>query len=197
MTMAADPDEVYAEDKMLEERDKEPETLALDRCDDLIRWYEKTKNGNRRVWRWSQIAAVTLSGVTPVLVIIQTLVEDVESWRFVLTILIALFPALVAIITGYDGLFQPKDNYIRVSYTSEALKSEKIKYLTRTTPRYNKSLDNHKALSNFVASIEKLAREEVSGWRELTDQGMDLDELIELAGQKQKSKTMQDENDEE
>jgi len=61
----------------------------------------------------------------------QTALDENEPWRMGFTILIALFPALAAIITSLDGLFQWRDTYASFSHTSELLKSEKIKYLTR------------------------------------------------------------------
>jgi hypothetical protein len=98
-----------------------------------------------------------------------------------LTILIALFPSIAAIITGLDGLYQWKDNYIRMAQSAEALKSERIKFLTRTTRRYSKDKDNEKALDNFVSSVERIVLQERTDWVTLVEQSMDIDELIKTA----------------
>jgi len=87
--------------------------------------------------------------------------NEVTNIRLFYTILIAVFPAIAAIITSFDGLFQWKDNYTRFSQTAEALKSEKAKYLTRTTRRYYK-VSKPKSLNNFVTTVEKIVMEETS-----------------------------------
>ena len=48
---------------------------------------------------------------------------------------------------------------------AEALKSERVKYATRTTSRYNHDLSDDEALDNFVARIEDIAMTEVTEWR--------------------------------
>lgn len=59
--------------------------------------------------------------------------------------------------------------------TREALKSEAIKFKTRTTP-YDAGLTDYEALNKFVARIENLAMSELSEWcvahvRESTTEG--------------------------
>ena len=106
--------------------------------------------------------------------------NEVTNIRLFYTILIAVFPAIAAIITSFDGLFQWKDNYTRFSQTAEALKSEKAKYLTRTTRRYYK-VSKPKSLNNFVTTVEKIVMEETSDWRALVEKSMDLEDLIDVA----------------
>ncbi len=66
MTMAAEPGDIYSDEFLINDREKEPRTLALDRCDGLIQWYEKNKSAHRIYWRGFQISAIVLSGLTPV-----------------------------------------------------------------------------------------------------------------------------------
>lgn len=54
----------------------------------------------------------------------------------------------------------------RVSlHVCEALKSERLKFETRTTAMYRPSLDEQQALSNYVARMEALVKDEVTYWR--------------------------------
>ena len=176
MTLVADSQDFSSEDMI----DVDPFTLATQRCDSLIDWYNKTKRQHRLLHQFFRSTAIILGGLTPVLVLIQAMANE-DVTKNTLTILIALFPSIAAIITGFDGLFQWKDNYIRMAQTAEALKSERIKFLTRTTRRYAKDKDDDKALDNFVSNVERIVLQERTDWVALVEQSMDLDELIKTA----------------
>jgi hypothetical protein len=160
------------------ERQTEPRILVLDYCDDWIDWYEEHKRKSRIQMQVFQTSAIMLSGLTPVLVILQTLAEDYQSWRIFLTILIALFPASVAVITGLDSVFHWKDNYLRFAQACETLKNEKKKYLSRTTQRYSQNHSDHQALTNFVLRITQVVIKETEDWRSLFEQSADLEDII-------------------
>ena len=63
------------------------------------------------------------------------------------------------------GVFQWRESYPRFAYVGEALKSERLKFETRTTVEYGPHLDEHQALSNFVVYMEALVMDEVTDWR--------------------------------
>ena len=161
-----------------EERAKDSRTAALDRCDDLIDWYKDNMFIQRRRMARSRLVAIVLSGLIPVLVIVQMSLQRTTIWWVGISILIALFPASAAIISGMNELFQYKENWIRFSETEEELKSEKARYLTRTTPPYDKRLDDYKALSHFVARVEAITLRETRKWRMQAEKSKELDELI-------------------
>jgi hypothetical protein len=131
---------------------------ALKRCDELIAWYTKEGRRQRLAFQSFQVAASLLSGITPILILV--LPPTLDGWA-------ALPAALASIAVGLLGIFQWKENYIRFAYTGEALKGEKIKFETRTTRDYDVSLDDHQALSHFVARMEALVMSEVTDWRGL------------------------------
>jgi hypothetical protein len=128
---------------------------AVQRCQEMIAWYDKTKVTQRELYRWSQILAVVLSGLTPILILWNELPKPLQ----------ALPAALAAIVTALNGIFQWKDNYTRFAYTGEALKSELFKFQTRTTVDYARDVDDQQALENFVYRIEQLRENEVTDWR--------------------------------
>lgn len=147
--------------------DNTPETpyqMALARCDELIEWYTKEGRRQRIAFQSFQVAAIVLSGLTPILILL--LPEKWDAWA-------ALPAALAAIAVGMLGIFQWKENYIRFAYTSEALKSEKVKFETQTTNEYDKNLDPQTILSNFVIRVEALVMGEVSDWRGLMQEAME------------------------
>lgn len=132
--------------------------LALARCDELIAWYTKEGRRQRLAFQTFQVAAILLSGITPILILL--LPDTLDAWA-------ALPAALAAIAIGLVGIFQWKENYVRFAYTSEAIKSERNKFVTRTTRDYDLKLDQHAALGHFVTRVEALVMNEVTDWRGL------------------------------
>jgi hypothetical protein len=156
---------------------QEAKEIALQRCNEAIEWYSEAIDRNRRLYRWSTTLAVLLGGLTPVLVVFQALYQDYQS---AFMILAALFPAVAAIITGLNGLYQWKDNYTRVAHVTQMLKSEKVKFLTRSSPRYKPELSDQEIVNNLVTRIESICLKEVSDWRTQFDEGMDLNAAMQL-----------------
>jgi hypothetical protein len=132
-----------------------PRDKALDRCNELIDWYDKTKRQQHIAYQSFQVAAIVLSGVTPSLILWN---HQSKVWQ-------ALPAALAGIAMGLIGIFQWRANYVRFGYVCEALKSEKLKFETRTTADYDTKLDEHEALGNFVTRMEALVMSEVTDWR--------------------------------
>jgi hypothetical protein len=136
----------------------DPETrrkFALDRVDEQIRWYETHSARQWVAFSVFQSAAVILGGITPVLILWASVPKAVQ----------ALPAALAAVAAGLVGIFRWPHNKTRYSFTAEALKSERVKCLTRTTPLYNRIHSDDAALENFVARIEDISMTEVTEWR--------------------------------
>ena len=58
-----------------------------------------------------------------------------------------------------------REDWIRYAVAGETLRSEKTKFLTRTTQDYALALPSSEAFDNFVYRMESLAISEVSEWR--------------------------------
>lgn len=164
------------------DRTQEPQVnsrhdYALERCHELICWYEKTKKRQQLAYLLSQSIIVVLSGLTPIIIL----------WGDLPVLLQAIPPAVVAVLVGLSGPFQWKENYLRFALTSEALKSERIKYLTRTTHAYSSKLDESRAIENFVMQIEKLAMNEASEWRSLMHESSQLNDTSRNNGLEESS----------
>lgn len=152
--------------------------IAMDRCDSMIDWYEIHKKKCHNQMSASRLMAISLSGLVPVLVIIQISLRSETLFWLIVSILIALFPASAAIVSAMDEVFQFKDNWIRYSEASEELKSERVKFLTRMTNDYDLKLTDYQALSNFVTNVELIATKERQNWREVAARSPELEQLI-------------------
>jgi len=118
-------------------------------------WYGKSRDRNRTAFQLSQSMALIFSGLTPVLILWSDLPKTMQ----------ALPAALAAILTGLNGIFHWRDNYIIFAYTWNTLANEKIKYETRATEDYESKVDKECALSNFISNIDKHITNEAQEWR--------------------------------
>jgi hypothetical protein len=130
----------------------ERRALALERCYDQIRWYTKYGVWAGVLYRTFQTSAVLLGAITPVLIL----------WTELSLVLQALPAALASVSAALVGVYGWQENKARFSYTAEALKSEQVKFETRTGVYRG---DPARALSRFVARIEAIAMAETSEWR--------------------------------
>lgn len=131
------------------------EMEALNRCDRQIRYYQNLAKKNRFYFHTAQASIIVLSGLTPILILLTDLPGALK----------ALPSALSTIASGLLGVFQWKECYIRMGYTAEALVSERLRYMTRTTHDYSSSLTNNEALDRFITKIENITLEEVADWK--------------------------------
>ncbi len=128
---------------------------ALARCDEMIAWYQGKRRWTNAAFNLLQSAVIVLTATTPFLVL---------NAAFANTVLQALPATIVAIAVALLGSYKLRENWVRYTVAVEALRSEKAKYLTRTTPAYWK-LPVDEALNNFVLRVEGLALSEVEEWR--------------------------------
>ena len=123
------------------------------RC--FIENYEKY---SLRAWRYYtgfQVATLVLAGLTPFLLLYGSGVPQPIQ---------ALPSALAAFAAGINAVFHSREDAIGLRITRELLKSERAKFLTRTSPRYGIGISDTQALDHFVCRIEELTINEVLKW---------------------------------
>ena len=96
---------------------------------------------------------VVLAGLTPVLAL----------WKF-FDRYDVLPAAIASVLAAVIGLWGWQENWVRFAATAEALKSELVRFQTRTGEAYGFGLDEETVLDNFVARIEGLASGELAAW---------------------------------
>jgi len=128
---------------------------AIQRCQSLIKWYTRAKLTYWWAYLTLQIATVVLSGLTPVLILLDGLSKPLQ----------ALPAALAAAAAALNGIFQFQQNYVIFTYAQRALESELTKFETRTTGDYSVELEDQRALDNFVSHVEAVVMNATSEWR--------------------------------
>ncbi|MDZ8188989.1 MAG: DUF4231 domain-containing protein [Nostoc sp. ChiSLP02] len=105
---------------------------ALQYSQDLINDYKKVKTVSRNLYYILQIATVVLSGITPILVLVDKL-ESGQPW---LKWLPVLCPALASIIASIVTSFPFQKNSIAANTAVELLEAEQEKFILGVTPPY-------------------------------------------------------------
>lgn len=116
--------------------DKETLTLtrgkALQYSQDLIDDYKKIRSVSRNLYYSLQIATVILSGVTPILVLVDKL-EAGQAW---LKWLPVLCPAIASIVASIVTSFPFQKNSLAANTAVELLEAEQEKFILGVTPPY-------------------------------------------------------------
>ncbi|WP_017652709.1 DUF4231 domain-containing protein [Fortiea contorta] len=105
---------------------------ALQYCQDLINDYRKTRDISRNVYYVLQISTVVLSGVTPILVLVDKL-EAGQAW---LKWLPVICPALASIVASIVTSFPFQKNWVAANTAVELLEAEQEKFILGVTPPY-------------------------------------------------------------
>ncbi|MBU7582269.1 MAG: DUF4231 domain-containing protein [Nostoc sp. TH1S01] len=105
---------------------------ALEYCQDLIDDYKKARNLARNLYYVLQISTVILSGVTPILVLVDKL-EVGQAW---LKWLPVICPAVASIVASIVTSFPFQKNWVAANTTLELLEAEQEKFILGVTPAY-------------------------------------------------------------
>lgn len=105
---------------------------ALQYCQDLVDDYKKVRSSARNLYYGLQIATVILSGVTPILVLVDKL-EAGQAW---LKWLPVLCPAIASIVASIVTSFPFQKNSIAANTAVELLEAEQEKFILGVTPPY-------------------------------------------------------------
>lgn len=126
--------------------------LALDRCTELIKWYERQKKRQRIFDNVLQTSVILAAGLTAFAAAIETW----PKWTIVL-------PAVITTVaTGLSTNFRFRTKYVNFASAGERLKWVKLRYQIRSesTP------GDHGHLEEFVNGMEAIVAAELAEWRE-------------------------------
>jgi hypothetical protein len=105
---------------------------ALEYSQDLIDDYKKARDLSRTIYYILQISTVILSGVTPILVLVDKL-EAGQAW---LKWLPVICPAVASIVASIVTSFPFQKNWVAANTAVELLEAEQEKFILGITPAY-------------------------------------------------------------
>ncbi|AOX01347.1 hypothetical protein BJP34_19590 [Moorena producens PAL-8-15-08-1] len=111
-------------------------TLAIEKAlsysQELIDDYKKTRKNSRNAYYLAQMLTIILSGITPILV----LVDKLETGSALLKWLPVIFPAIASIVASVSTSFPFQENWIAANTTVELLEAEQEKFILGVTKAY-------------------------------------------------------------
>ena len=134
---------------------------ALEYCQELVEDYKSTRRNCRNIYYASQLATVVLSGITPILVLVDKLEAGV-SW---LKWLPVICPAIAAIVASIVTSFPFQKNWLAANATVELLEAEQEKFILGVSPLYSYydtaeetqlSVKAQKAIENFIVQVNNI-----------------------------------------
>jgi hypothetical protein len=134
---------------------------ALTYCQELISDYKNTRRNSRNIYYISQILTITLSGVTPILVVVERLGSG-PSWFKWLPV---IFPAIAAIVSSIVTSFPFQENWIEANKTVELLEAEQEKFVLGISQAYRcydvadtsqRQIKAKKAIENFITQVNNI-----------------------------------------
>ncbi len=139
---------------------------ALEYCQELINDYKKTRTKSRNLYYILQIGTIVLSGVTPILVLVDKL-QPSDSWVKWLPV---IFPALASIVASVVTSFPLQETWISANSTVELLEAEQEKFILGITSLYrcydsmNEGEERRKAkksIENFITQVNSIHLKQV------------------------------------
>jgi hypothetical protein len=141
---------------------EERETFALDRCDEMIRWYERTKSLHRNAHQLFNMATIILGTLAPFILLLEEPLNLSTAGAKALAVLPA---SVAAVVAGLAGLYKWQENWLRFAVAAESLKSERVQYVTRASEDYRPPRTDEQALDRFVRRMEAILMSELGEWR--------------------------------
>ncbi len=126
------------------------------RLNDQIEWHDRKSGWNQQWYKWLQILTLVSAGLIPFVSAIPG-----DKFELAVRLVVAGLGVVVAIAAGVQGLYRFQERWIEYRTTSETLKHEKFRYLTRTEP-----YDGNNAFAVLVERTEGLISQQNTRWQE-------------------------------
>ncbi|NEO06632.1 DUF4231 domain-containing protein [Moorena sp. SIO3I8] len=164
-----------------------PITLAIEKAltysQELIDDYKKTRRTSRNAYYVAQMLTIILSGITPILV----LLDKLETGSSLLKWLPVIFPAIASIVASVSTSFPFQENWIAANTTVELLEAEQEKFVLGVTQpyRFSDSSDgarrqqqSQKAIEHYIVQVNKIHLKQVQSSNE-NEAGSNRNESVE------------------
>ncbi len=123
-----------------------------ERLDDQIKWYSSKSSYNQKMYKKLRLLEIVAASMIPFLSGMSSMIPYSE-W------IIALLGLTIAVTAGSSALYKYHENWIEYRSTSEALKHEKMLYLTQTAP-----YGNDERFQTLVSRSENIMANENQNW---------------------------------
>ena len=105
---------------------------AVQYSQELIDDYKQVRRNSRNIYYTFQISTIILSGVTPILVLLDKVDVNIPWIKWMPVI----FPAIASIVTSLATSFPFQENWVAANRAVELLEAEQEKFILGVTPSY-------------------------------------------------------------
>ncbi len=124
---------------------------AIQYCQELVDDYKYTRRNARNIYYVFQLSTVVLSGVTPILVLLDKLNTSSGIVRW----LPVIFPAIAAIVSSISTSFPFQKTWLAANTTVELLEAEQEKFILGVAPyRFSDVPDEVQRKQKVQESVE-------------------------------------------
>jgi len=122
------------------------------RLDDQIEWYSKESRYNQKMYKSLGLLQIISASLIPFLSGMSSMIPYSE-W------LIGILGLIIAVAVGSSVLYKFHENWLAYRSTSEALKYEKILYLSKVSP-----YEHDERFQTLVSRAENIMTNENQSW---------------------------------
>ncbi|NJL84026.1 MAG: DUF4231 domain-containing protein [Chloroflexaceae bacterium] len=130
---------------------------------DLIDDYKRLRRNSRNIYYSSQFLTIVLSGLTPILVLLDKLDLSITWIKW----LPVIFPAIASIVASGTTSFPFQENAIKANAAVESLEAEQEKFVLGVTPLYrcfditDEILRQQQVIENYINQINEIHLKQV------------------------------------
>ncbi|WP_295421754.1 DUF4231 domain-containing protein [Sulfurovum sp.] len=128
------------------------EQYFSERLDDQIKWYSSKSSYNQKMYKRLGLLEIISASFIPLLSGLSSMISYSE-W------IIGILGVIIAVSAGAGALYKFHENWMEYRTTLEALKHEKLLYLTQTVP-----YDNDERFQTLVSRAESIMANENQNW---------------------------------
>ncbi len=136
------------------------DTYLKNRVDDQIDWLDNKSSFNQKSYKRSRLVIIALS------VMIPFLTGYIDEFGLPLKIAVGLSGVIIAFLEGFVNLSKHQENWVQYRAAAEALKQEKMIYLTKS----GTYAGSEAPFQAFVENIESILASENKIWQKNTSQ---------------------------
>lgn len=165
---------------------------ALQYCQELIDDYKKTRKNARNIYYIAQLATIVLSGLTPILVLLDKMGSS-PSW---LEWFPVICPAIAAIVSSIVTSFPFQQEWISANATVELLEAEQEKFVLGVTKSYRcyevkdeekRQTKVKKSIENFIIQVNNIHLKQVQPEGQMEEEKAEVEEVSEATNQPSQS----------
>jgi Protein of unknown function (DUF4231) len=154
---------------------------AIDYCNQLINYYEHNRYYSRRYYLFFQVSTIALTGLTPIIVLIDksdALKKSLSGpWLQYIPWLVIIFPGLAALFATVSTIFPFQQDWIIAKKTSEQLEAVREEFIVGASDLFQVDMSDKvkgikqrkKALENFVIKVNEIHLKHLDNWSNIQD----------------------------